>query len=140
MAEVEMIGVPDKQAFTVSQGTITKAYQRMDVRSKLYTDGGERVVADVQAVREESASASMSTATTTTHVTGPGYLRSITILGGTMGTIDVYDNTAGSGTKLLPTFTPPASCFQTIHFGNIPFAIGLTIVTGAATVLQVSYH
>ena len=102
------------------------------------TTAGERVADDVQAVREEWSSGQITTATTTTIKTGPGYLRSITVLGGTMGQIDVYDNTAGSGTKVIPTFTPPASFCATLTF-NVPFSIGLTIVTGAATVVQVSY-
>lgn len=101
--------------------------------------GGEDTVVDVQKVEVRSASAIITTATTTVVKTGVGYLRSITILGGTMGAIDVYDNTVGSGTKLLPTFTPPASSFETLTF-NIPYSVGITIVTAAATVLQVSYR
>lgn len=33
MAEVEMIGVPDKQAYTVSQGTKSYAYMKVDIRT-----------------------------------------------------------------------------------------------------------
>lgn len=99
---------------------------------------GDRTAEDRKAVREEYSSAGITTAATTVVKSTAGWLRSITILGGTMGQIDVYDNSAASGTKLIPTFTPPAGAFETITF-NIPFGSGLTIVTGAATAIQVSY-
>lgn len=83
--------------------------------------------------------AAISSATTTTIKTGSGMLASITILGGTMGAITVYDNTAGSGTTICPAFTPAASSMETLTF-NCNFKTGLTIVTAAATVLQVSYQ
>jgi hypothetical protein len=83
--------------------------------------------------------AAIKTATTTVVKSGTGTLASITILGGTMGAITVYDNTAGSGTELCPQFTPAANSMVTLHF-NAAFSTGLTIVTAAATVLQVSYQ
>lgn len=82
--------------------------------------------------------AAISTATTTTIKSGSGTLCSITILGGTMGAITVYDNTAGSGTTICPAFTPAANSLETLTF-NCKFTTGLTIVTAAATVIQVSY-
>ncbi len=108
------------------------------VRVNLPPQSGDRVVEDRKAVREEWVSYGINTATTTVVKATSGWLRSITILGGPMGKIDVYDNSAASGTKLIPTFTPPAGAFGTLTF-NIPFGSGLTIVTAAATTVQVSY-
>lgn len=99
---------------------------------------GENIAEDVQRIREECSGALITAATTTVVKSAKGRLRSITILGGTMGAIDVYDNTAASGTKLIPTFTPPAAYCGTLTF-YIPFVVGLTIVTAAATLVQVSY-
>ena len=48
MAEVERIGVPDKQAYTVvTEDSKTKAYQKVDIRQILTTLAGEDVTADV---------------------------------------------------------------------------------------------
>jgi hypothetical protein len=82
--------------------------------------------------------AAISTATTTTVATGTGTLHTITVLGGTLGAITVYDNTAGSGATICPAFTPAAGAMETLTF-DVGFKTGLTIVTAAATVLQVSY-
>lgn len=130
----------DNATFTTPEGD-SMIDDTLDAAKVARTDtaAGERVADDVQAVREECASGQITAAATTTLVTGPGYLRSITVLGGVMGQIDVYDNTAGSGTKVIPSFTPPAGAFATLRF-DVPFSIGLTIVTAAATVLQVSYR
>jgi len=82
----------------------------------------------------------IKTATTTTVKSGAGVLRSITILGGTAGAITVYDNTAGSGTEICPQFTPGnVTVPVTLTFDTV-FAVGCTIVTGAATVLSVSWE
>jgi len=81
----------------------------------------------------------IKTATTTTVKSGAGFLHSITVLGGTLGTIAVYDNTAASGTEIAPTFTPAAGAMETLIF-DCQFSTGLTIITGAATVLSVSYQ
>ena len=67
----------------------------------------------------------ISTATTTVCKTGAGLLHTITVTGGTAGTIVVYDNTAASGT-ILCKLLYECSCY--IHF-NVSFSIGLTVVT-----------
>lgn len=77
----------------------------------------------------------ISTATTTTIKTGAGTAVSIRVLGGTLGNVTVYDNTAGSGTVLVPTVTPAA---PTILLSEAGFTTGLTIVTAAATLINVT--
>ncbi len=78
----------------------------------------------------------ISTATTTVLKSGSGYLRSITVTGGTAGTIIVYDNTAASGTILASFGSTNALATYTFE-GE--FDTGLTIVTSAATLLSVSF-
>ena len=79
----------------------------------------------------------ISTATTTLVKTGGGYLNRITIEGGTLGTVIVYDNTVASGAIL-------ASFDVTTPVGSYPieaaFTVGCTVVTGAATKLTVSFE
>lgn len=70
---------------------------------------------------------------TTTVKSGPGMLRSITLNAPTATeVITIYDNTAGSGTK-IGTITIPASPQPvTLHY-DVQFWTGLTIVTATAT-------
>lgn len=81
----------------------------------------------------------IKTATTTTVKSGAGTLHTITIAGGTAGAITVYDSTTASGTEIIPAFTPAAVTTPVTLTFDIAFATGLTIVTGAATVLAVSW-
>lgn len=84
--------------------------------------------------------ATITTATTTTIKSGAGVIKSINILGGTLGAITVYDNTAGSGTTIFPTFTPSATLPCPPITLEEAFTTGLTIVTAAATIINVSYR
>jgi hypothetical protein len=85
----------------------------------------------------------IATATTTTSKSGAGFLHSITV--NTIvasATITVYDNTAGSGTKIA-TITLPSTITSDAPFTlryDVAFATGLTIVTSGATDLTVSYR
>lgn len=84
----------------------------------------------------------ITTATTTTLVTGPGRLCRIHCYGGTMGLVQVFDNTVGSGT-VIPVgprsggYWPVAGSMEDLQ---IAFSTGLTIVTGAATLLAVTFE
>ncbi len=99
--------------------------------------GGEDVLADVQKVEVRGKYASVSTATTTLVKVGPGVVNSIRAVGGTMGAVTIYDNTAASGTVILPAVTPAQSH---VLLEDVAFATGLTIVTAAATILAISYR
>lgn len=79
----------------------------------------------------------INTATTTVVKSGAGKLYSLFIAAGTLGAVTVYDNTAGSGTTIIPTFTPTIAISIPL---NVTFNTGLTIVTGSATVISVSYR
>lgn len=78
----------------------------------------------------------ISTATTTTCKSGSGFLHTIVVTGGTAGTIDVYDNTAGSGTKLAAFSSTNA---PGTYIFDCAFGTGLTVVTGAATQLSLNF-
>jgi hypothetical protein len=77
----------------------------------------------------------ISTATTTVCKTGAGLLHTLTVTGGTAGTIIGYDNTAASGTILFSFDSTNALATYTF---NVSFAIGLTVVTAAATKCTIS--
>lgn len=78
----------------------------------------------------------ITTGTTTTVKSGSGVLKRITINTTAAGAITVYDNTAGSGTKIA-TF-PSSAVVGTYEFG-VKFSTGLTIVTAAASDITVAY-
>lgn len=98
---------------------------------------GEDPAADVQKTEVRGLPVAISTATTTLVKVGPGHLRVLRAVGGTMGAVTVYDNTAASGTELLPEVTPAQG---NVLLEDIAFTNGLTIVTAAATVLTLSYR
>lgn len=98
---------------------------------------GEDLTANVIKVEQRFSPRYISTATTTQVKAGAGFLHTITVNGGTAGTIIVYDNTAGSG-DFLASFDS-TNALATYTF-DVTFAVGLTIVTGAATKLTVSYR
>lgn len=105
-----------------------------------YAPLAEDNVAGVIKTEQRYSTYSTSVAGTFTVKTGSGFIQTITILGGTAGAITVYDNTAGSGTAILPTFTPTSTFPAPSIDVYATFATGLTIVTAAATVIQVSYR
>lgn len=78
----------------------------------------------------------IATATTTVVKSGAGILRSITVNNTAAGAITVYDNTAGSGTKIA---TLKASVVEGTYEYNVSFSTGLTIVTAGASDITVSY-
>lgn len=84
--------------------------------------------------------ANIATNATTVVKAGAGTLHSITIntKGASSNTATIYDNTAGSGTKIATIDTTAA---QTTLVLDVAFATGLTIVTATGTAgdLTVAY-
>jgi hypothetical protein len=78
----------------------------------------------------------IATATTTTVKSGSGHLHSIVINTTAAGTITVYDNTAASGTIIAILKT---SVVEGTYLYDCDFTTGLTIVTGAASNITVTY-
>lgn len=80
----------------------------------------------------------ISTATTTVVKSGTGVLHSIVVNTTAAAAITVYDNTAGSGTKIATIAASPAigSTFQY----DVAFATGLTIVTAGTSDITVSWR
>ncbi len=102
---------------------------------------GEDLTNNVMKVEQRFSFASYSTAQAATVVkSGTGFLHTVTILGGTAGAITVWDNTAGSGTTILPAFTPGNVTVPVTITLDVSFATGLTITTAAATVIALSYR
>jgi len=99
------------------------------------TIAGEDIPNDVTKVEQRNNATYISTATTTVVKTGAGLLHTIVVQGGTTGTIIGYDNTAASGTILFSFDTTVALATYTF---DVSFAVGLTVVTSAATKLTVS--
>ena len=79
----------------------------------------------------------ISTATTTAVKSGQGKLKSITVGETAAGAITIYDNTAASGTVICVL---KASIVEQTFTFDIQFNTGLTILTAAASKLQVSYE
>lgn len=104
-----------------------------------YEDG----IAGVAKVEQRGTYQNITTATTTVVKSGPGFLYGLLI--GTpaaSATITIYDNTAGSGTKIT-TITMPAALLSSGPIPvpiNVAFSTGLTIVTTGTTEVTVSFR
>jgi len=86
----------------------------------------------------EKASFSNIISNTTTLVkSGAGSLACITVNGGSMGAITVYDSLTAAGTKIGTVASPVAG--MVLPYG-VRFTTGLTIVTADNTNLTVSYY
>lgn len=79
----------------------------------------------------------IATATTTTVKTGRGILGSIIVNTTAAGTITVYDSATATGTKLA---TFKASVVEGTYTFNCFFLTGLTVVTGGASDITVTYQ
>jgi hypothetical protein len=98
---------------------------------------GEDLTNDVQKVEQRNSYRNIISATTTVVMSNPGFLHSITVNTTAAGAITVYDNTAGSGTKIA---TLKASIVEQTFVLDVTCAVGLTIVTAAASDITVSYR
>lgn len=96
-----------------------------------YTIAGEAVADDVLKVEERGYYTSITTATTTTVKSGPGWFQGCHVMGGTLGNVTIYDNTAASGAVIVAAFTPTSA--NDLKIINASFSVGLTVVTAAAT-------
>ncbi len=97
------------------------------------TLAGEDVAADVVKTETRGAAVNILTATTTTIKSTAGHINHLIAVGGTMGNVTIYDNTAASGTVLFGPATPTAGG---VIVADIEFSVGLTVVTAAATAIS----
>ncbi len=80
----------------------------------------------------KSTNITLAAPTTTVVATGNGVLHTITLNNPVAtGVITIYNNTAGSGTKLATITTPSSPQPVTLTFDMV-FAIGLTITSATA--------
>ena len=115
----------DNKTITPLGGTGDKAKVTFD------TIAGEAIADDVLKVEMRGYYTSITTAATTVVKSGPGWFQGCRILGGTLGNVTVYDNTAASGAVVVAAFIPTAS--GDVANMNASFSVGLTVVTAAAT-------
>lgn len=78
----------------------------------------------------------ISAAATTVLTTGSGILHLVTVNTAANGAITIYDSESASGEKIA---TLKASVAEGTYFYEVPFNVGLTIVTAAATDITVTY-
>lgn len=97
------------------------------------TLAGEDVAADVVKTETRGSAVNILTATTTTIKSAAGHINHLIAVGGTMGNVTIYDNTAASGTVLFGPATPTAGG---VIVADIEFSVGLTVVTAAATAIS----
>lgn len=135
-APVEEMQQIERLTVETDSATGTK-YLLVNVKELKSLLAGEDVVNDVQKVETRGAAVNILTATTTTIKSGPGHLNHLIAVGGTMGNVTIYDNTAASGTVLFGPATPTAGG---VIVADIEFAVGLTVVTAAATAISGSYR
>lgn len=133
-SKVQYVKLMDGTINGTDKAIVSTSGLRTDMGSKL---AGEDLVSDVIKVEQRYTPFAISTATTTTVKSGSGFVHIIRIVGGTMGNVTIYDNTAASGTVLLPTVTAVNGI---IVLDDVTFTTGLTIVTAAATVITGSYR
>lgn len=111
--------------------------QGLDVRL-IEQIAGEDIPNDVQKVEQRfSYITPITTQTTTVVKSGVGFLHSIIIPTPVANAvITIYDNTAASGSQIIPPITFPAALLSSGPV-TVPvdcsFAVGLTIVTSGAT-------
>lgn len=80
----------------------------------------------------------ITTAATTVVFSGAGRIKELNVLGGTLGAVTVYNNVAASGTDVpVPTVTPAVG---QVLGRDLNLTIGATVVTAAATLLQVVWE
>ena len=97
------------------------------------TLAGEDVAVDVIKTETRGSAVNILTATTTTIKSAAGHINHLIAVGGTMGNVTIYDNTAASGTVLFGPATPTAGG---VIVADIEFSVGLTVVTAAATAIS----
>ena len=79
----------------------------------------------------------MASTVSTVVKTGAGMLHAIVINKSANGTITVYDNTAGSGTKIA---TLKASVVENSYIYDLKFSNGLYVIPGAAVDVTYVYR
>ena len=84
----------------------------------------------------------ITSSTTTVVKTTPGLLRKVIVSGpGTTWTIQIFDNTAGSGTAIFGATAVTIPAAGTILTFDVNFNIGLTVVTsGTAGEITVTWE
>lgn len=91
--------------------------------------GGEQISRDIINVEQAAGTTRITTATTTTCLSGAGSILGILIEVATAGTVTIYDNTAGSGTIIAIL---PIGAVAGYYPIPRPISTGVTVVTSGA--------
>lgn len=117
-------------------GVMNSNTQRMALATDspgIVTLGGATPANSVPVVSAGYSYANILTATTTTVKSGAGVLHSVCLNTiNSTSTAQIYDNTAGSGTK-IGLITQPSGALPNCLIYDVAFATGLTIVTTTGT-------
>lgn len=128
----------DLLLFRSTGGTLVAVGTAYPLPSTLQTlQAGEDLINNVQKTEQRFSYASIGSAGTTTVKGNPGFLHELRVAGGTLGPVTVYDAVGTSSQIMLPTVTPTQG---QVLLKNISFSVGLTVVTGSASVLTGSYR
>lgn len=137
-------GVPYGQYFgttlalTAGQGVPVQLDAAANQKITLGTTiAGEDITNDVLSVRQKNSYFFMTTASTITIKSGAGFFHGLFVGGGTASTIQLFDNTAGSGTPIM-TWTSTNALASYGPFDE-NFSTGLTIISSAAANINISY-
>lgn len=135
MAEVEMVGVPGKQAYTVDSGEPTKAYALIDIRSIVAAMAGERLAQSATdsylAVSQDCNGTIISAQTAVTiggGVAGDTRLMGVVIAKALTGTCVITGFADGTGTAKSITF-PAATRADVYDFKGMLNSAGALTVT-----------
>lgn len=124
------------------------AWQLVDANGAVYTTlatliSGEDQTFNRMGIEEALSYTLITTQTTTTIKSGAGrFYRFIISVPVATATVTFYDNTAGSGTQIVPPITIGAAPVYGPFSVNVgaTFSTGLTIVTGTATMTIGIYY
>lgn len=133
--------IRDDALTTLSPADGSYTHQRVDSLGNTWTTLGTKIRGENESLDrmmtlEANNITRITTATTTTVLSGAGSLNGIFIGTTAAGTITVYDNTAGSGT-IIAVFK--ASMPEGYYRLPVTVATGITIVTAAASDISVFF-
>ena len=110
-----------------------KAYDNGDGTFSM--QAGTDAVNDLQKTTRTATAGALTGAANGATITGVGKLKKLIISNGSGSaiTVNVYDNTAAAGTKLMPAIAIPANTTREIDNLDIPFSLGVYIAYSTAT-------
>lgn len=136
MAEVELIGVSDKQAYTVSQGTKSPAYMKVDVRTLVLgsEDSTSGVIKTEGQYEYETVAAGQTDQVMGSTGAAGDYLEKLVITVGTAASaaVSIKDGT-GSAIPIMPNSPGGGVGVYVVPLSIISMDAGWKVTTGAGS-------